>query len=108
MMQEPFVDTILNEIRHQLEATLPRLSEHLMPAGKALLRDSASQLESWAAQAASGELTEADVDWLVRSRLDLHRLNGLRTAGLAQVEVDLFRQAITRTIIGMLIGRMAA
>lgn len=107
-MKEPFVDTILNEIRHQLEATLPRLSDHLLPAGKSLLRDSADQLETWAAQAASGELTESDVDWLVRSRLDLHRLEALRAAGLAQVEIDLFRQAMTRTIIGMLVGRIAA
>lgn len=107
-MSEPFIDTILNEIRHQLEATLPRLSERLLPAGRSLLMDSASQLEEWVGQAASGELTEADVDWLVRSRLDLHRLEALRSAGLAQVEIDLFRQTITRTIIGMLVGRIAA
>lgn len=107
-MSEPFIDTILNEIRHQLEATLPRLSERLLPAGRSLLMDSASQLEEWVGQAASGELTEADVDWLVRSRLDLHRLEALRSAGLAQVEIDLFRQTITCTIIGMLVGRIAA
>ena len=107
-MSESFVDIILQEIRHQLETTLPRLSDRLLPAGRSLLKDSASQLETWAAQAASGELSRADVDWLVRSRLDLHRLSALRSAGLAQVEIDLFRQAITRTVIGMLVGRIAA
>lgn len=107
-MPEPFVDTLVNEIRYQLEATLPRLSDRLLPAGASLIRDSAVQLESWASQAASGELTESDVRWLVRSKLDLRRLEALRVAGLTQVEVDLFRQAITRTVIGMLVGRLAA
>ncbi len=107
-MPEPFVDTLVNEIRYQLEATLPRLSDRLLPAGASLIRDSAVQLESWASQAASGELTESDVRWLVRSKLDLRRLEALRVAGLTQVEVDLFRQTITRTVIGMLVGRLAA
>lgn len=107
-MPESFTEALLQEIRHQLEATLPELSEELLPAGRALLRDHAAQLEVWAGQAASGELKEDDVDWLVRSRMDLNRLKALESAGMAQIEIDLFRQALTRTVIGMLVGRMAS
>ncbi len=107
-MAESFAISLFLEIRHQLESTLPELSERLLPAGKALLLDHAEQLENWASQAASGQLSEKDVEWLVRSQIDLSRLNALKAAGLAQVEIDLFRQALTRTIIGMLAGRIAS
>jgi len=107
-MAEPFADALLSEIRHQLEAALPALADQLLPAGKKILLDHAEQLETWASQAAAGQLTEEDVEWLVRSQLDLHRLKALEAAGMAQVEVDLFRQTLARTAIGMLIGRMAS
>lgn len=107
-MKESFADELLSEIRHQLEAVLPALADQLLPAGRELLIEQAEQLESWAAQAAAGQLTEEDVEWLVRSRLDLTRLKALESAGMAQVEIDLFRQTLARTAMGMLIGRIAS
>lgn len=107
-MSESFAYDLLQEIKHQIEMTLPALSDHLLPAGRDLLLSHADQLEAWAGQAASGELTEEDVEWLVRSRLDLNRLKALESVGLAQVEIDLFRQALTRTVIGMLAGRIVS
>lgn len=107
-MPEPLLDSILEEITHQVEAMLPEMADRLIPAGKDILRSHAALLENWAAQAASGQLTEQDVTWLVRGKMDLSRLRALESSGLSLVEIDLFRQSLTRTLIGLLASRIAA
>lgn len=107
-MPEPLLASIMEEISHQIEAILPEMADKLLPAGKDILRSHAELLEQWAAQAATGQLTEGDVAWLVRSRMDLSRLRALEAAGLTLVEIDLFRQSLTRTLIGLLTSRIAA
>lgn len=107
-MPEPLLASILEELTHQIEAILPEMADKLLPAGKDILRSHGELLEQWAAQAATGQLTEQDVAWLVRSRLDLSRLRALEAAGLSLVEIDLFRQSLTRTLIGLLASRIAA
>ena len=107
-MPEPLLDSILEEITHQIEAMLPEMADRLIPAGKDILRSHAALLENWAAQAASGQLTEQDVTWLVRGKMDLSHLRALESSGLSLVEIDLFRQSLTRTLIGLLASRIAA
>lgn len=107
-MPEPLLTSILEEITHQIEAILPDMADKLLPAGKDILRSHAELLEQWTAQAAAGQLTEQDLNWLVRSRLDLSRLKALESAGLTLVEIDLFRQSLTRTLIGLLASRIVA
>lgn len=107
-MPEPLLDSILEEITHQVEAMLPEMADRLIPAGKDILRSHAALLENWAAQVASGQLTEQDVTWLVRGKMDLSRLRALESSGLSLVEIDLFRQSLTRTLIGLLASRIAA
>lgn len=107
-MQESLLKTILDEIQHQVESALPEMADRLLPAGKDIIRSHADLLERWATQASTGELTESDITWLVRSHMDLSRLKALETAGLTLVEIDLFRQSLTRTLIGLLASRIAA
>ena len=107
-MPEPLLASILEEITHQIEAILPEMADKLLPAGKDILQSHAELLEKWATQAATGQLNEQDVAWLVRSRMDLSRLRALEASGLSLVEIDLFRQSLTRTLIGLLASRIAA
>jgi len=103
---EPMVDLMIDAFRQQLEAWLPSLSDRLVPVGKNLLKRNAAQLQTWVSLAAAGQLTKDEVAWLVRSRMDLTRLTALESAGLAQVEIDQFRNMLTKATIGVLIGRL--
>lgn len=105
-MNEPLSEALFSELKRQIEALLPSLSERLLPAGKNLFLRNAKQLETWASQLAAGELTPDDVEWLVRSSMDLTRLTALESAGLAQVDLDHFRQVVIQTTLGMLVGRI--
>lgn len=105
-MNEPLSEALFSELKRQIEALLPSLSERLLPAGKNLFLRNAKQLETWASQLAAGELTPDDVEWLVRSSMDLTRLTALESAGLAQVDLDHFRQVVIQTTLGMLVGRV--
>ena len=105
-MNEPLSEALFSELKRQIEALLPSLSKRLLPAGKNLFLRNAKQLETWASQLAAGELTPDDVEWLVRSSMDLTRLTALESAGLAQVDLDHFRQVVIQTTLGMLVGRI--
>jgi hypothetical protein len=105
-MNEPLSEALFSELKRQIEALLPSLSQRLLPAGKNLLLRNAKQLEIWASQLAAGQLTPDDVEWLVRSSMDLTRLTALESAGLAQADLDHFRQAVIQTTLGMLVGRI--
>lgn len=107
-MADPLLKTLLEEIGHQLEVALPQMADRLLPAGKDILRSHADLLEEWVVQASTGQLTASDIEWLICSRMDLSRLQALEATGLSQVEIDLFRQSLTRTLIGLLVSRIAA
>jgi len=106
MSNSGLISDLIDELAHQFEATLPDLKDRLMAAARISIADNSELLLRWAEMASAGSLSHDEVDWLIKSRLDLSKMKMLEEAGLSKVQVDLLRQTMTRTVIGMITGRI--
>lgn len=58
-----------------------------------------TDLKSWIASFSKGELTIADLEFLLKGKRDLAEMHALKQAGLAKVTLDRFKDAVLGAII---------
>lgn len=67
--------------------------------GTGILDELRVQLEVWATQLAGGELTKDEFEYQLGSAKDLLEMVALKQKGLAQVQVDKFKNAVFDLIL---------
>ena len=63
------------------------------------ITESKQDLIKWTSALTSGQLSAADFEWLLKSKKDLLKLNGLKAAGLAHIQADKFRDQVLSLVI---------
>jgi len=72
--------------------------------GESALADMKANLQRWAEELASGALTTADLEFLLKEEAALNEMTALKQAGLAKVQLDEFKGSIINLIIATLSG----
>jgi len=67
--------------------------------GKAFFDKTKEDLKRWTKLLAQGDLTKDDFEFLVAGKKDLAELEALKQAGLAQVRLERFQNALTSLVI---------
>ena len=94
-----FIDVFIPEFLTYLKKSLPHVQSDLLSHADEIIRSNAAKVQHWTVQASTGELSLADVRWLITSQLDLSGLNSLKLAGLSLVRIDEIRQAFVSSLI---------
>lgn len=99
-----FIDDFLEKLAEELASTLPDLKEKLIAASRDAILGNVSRVETWMVMLAGGQLTEEELSWLVRAKMDLSNLVILENSGLTLTRIDTLRQTIARTFISTIMA----
>ncbi|NQV74025.1 hypothetical protein HQ496_12965 [bacterium] len=94
-----FIDVFIPEFLNYLKKSLPDVQNDLLSHADEIIRGNAAKVQNWTVRASTGELSLADVRWLITSQLDLSGMNSLKMAGLSLVKIDEMRQALVSSLI---------
>jgi hypothetical protein len=73
-------------------------------AGQAALDGMKANLQHWAQEVENGSLTKDDLEFLLQEEAAFEELSTLQQAGLTEIRVDEFKNAIINTILNTLLG----
>lgn len=68
------------------------------------LETSKEKLERWMILFSTGDLTEEELEWLLKSQLDLMTLQALQTTGISKIKLNAIKNNIIKTIFKVIIG----
>lgn len=67
------------------------------------LETSKEKLERWIILFSTGDLTEEELEWLLKSQLDLMTLQALQTTGISKIKLNAIKNNIIKTIFKVII-----
>ncbi|MCD0475718.1 hypothetical protein LPB87_15070 [Flavobacterium sp. EDS] len=67
------------------------------------LETSKEKLERWMILFSTGDLTEEELEWLLKSQLDLMTLQALQTTGISKIKLNAIKNNIIKTIFKVII-----
>lgn len=79
------------------------LKDEIIEDGTAFAQNAKKDLEEWTRMAASGELSQEDLEWLIEAKKDLAKMEALKQKGIAKAKIDNLRSAIIETVAGSLL-----
>ncbi|UOE46237.1 hypothetical protein MTO98_17700 [Mucilaginibacter sp. SMC90] len=68
--------------------------------GELALENMKENLQTWTAEVQNGSLTTDDLAFLLKGEEGLNEMLALKQAGLAEVQIDRFKQAIINLVVG--------
>ena len=89
----------LSAFKLHLTDELPHVRDMLLKQAGSAVVDNTARLKEWMSQAASGELTREDLDFLIKAQMDLSRINALTKMGLTLTKIDAMRKSLASTLI---------
>jgi len=98
---DDFLDTLKDEVVALASDHLDDLQDEAVQDSQQFLEESKEDLKRWTKLLDEGVLSKKDFESLVKGQEDLARMEALKQAGLAAVEVDRFRQNLLDRITGV-------
>ncbi len=95
-------DQLIEELKSKLKTIITDSYKDLKPQLEkdlnAFLETSKEKLERWLILFASGNLTEEELEWLLKSQLDLVALQALQATGISKIKLNALKNNIIKMI----------
>ncbi len=93
---------LIAELEDKLKVIITKSYKDLKPQLEKdlslFLETSKEKLERWTILFASGNLTEEELEWLLKSQLDLVVLQGFQAAGISKIKLNALKNNIIKII----------
>lgn len=100
-------DQLLEELKNKLKTIITKSYKDIKPELEkdlnAFLETSKEKLERWMLLFSTSALTEEDLEWLLKSQLDLVKLQALQTTGISKIRLNNLKNNIVKTILRVII-----
>ncbi|MNL04204.1 hypothetical protein D3C87_1247680 [compost metagenome] len=100
-------DTLLKELKSRLKTIIINSYKDIKPELEkdlnAFLETSKEKLERWILLFSTSALTEEELEWLLKSQLDLVALQALQTTGISKIRLNTLKNNILKTIFRVII-----
>lgn len=95
-----FVSTLKNDLLDFAKENLEEYKDELLKDGTLFIEKAKSDLERWTEGLASGVLSTADFEFLLKGKKDLAQMEALKQLGLSKIRIT----KITNSIIDVVVG----
>ncbi|OXA71714.1 hypothetical protein B0A67_10170 [Flavobacterium aquidurense] len=96
-------DKVIENLKKELKAIIANNYKDIKPQLEkdltVFFQTSKEKLERWIVLFSSGDLTEEEFEWLLKSQLDLTVLKALQTAGISKIKLNTIKNNIIKMII---------
>ncbi len=96
---DDFVEAVAKDVTELAKNTFSGYAKEAVVDAKSFLKKSKSDIEKWAKQLAAGEISKEDFEWLLKGMRDLAAMERLKQKGLAEVEIDKFRNSLLDLVV---------
>ena len=100
-------DKVLKELKSRLKIIITNSYKDIKPALEkdlnSFLETSKEKLERWILLFSTSALTEEELEWLLKSQLDLVVLQALQTTGISKIRLNTLKNNILKTIFKVII-----
>lgn len=100
-------DTLLEELKNRLKIIIANSYKDIKSALEkdlnSFLETSREKLERWILLFSTSALTEEELEWLLKSQLDLVALQALQSTGISKIRLNTLKNNILKTIFKVII-----
>lgn len=98
MNRDRLIEDLKNKLKIIITESYKDNKSELEKDLNTFLENSKEKLERWILLLASGNLTEEELEWLLKSQLNLMTLQGLQTAGISKIKLNSIKNNIIKII----------
>jgi hypothetical protein len=100
-------DQLIEELKSKLKTILTKSYKDIKPELEkdlnTFLETSREKLERWIFLLSTGDITEEELEWLLKSQLDLVALQALQTTGISKIKLNILKNNILKTIFKIIL-----
>ena len=95
-----FVATFKNDLLDFAKENFDEYKEELLKDGNTFLEKSKSDIQRWTEGLASGALSSADLEFLLKGKKDLAQMEALKQIGLSKIRISKITNGIIDVVVG--------
>jgi len=95
-----FVTTIKNDLLDFTKENLEEYKDEILKDGKAFVEKTKEDLQRWTEGLATGALSKADFEFLLRGKKDLAKMEALKQLGLSKIRITKITNGIIDVVVG--------
>jgi hypothetical protein len=95
-------DKLIENLKNKLKAIITKSYQDIKPELEkdlnAFLETSKEKLKRWILLFSNADITEEELEWLLKSQLDLVAFQALQTTGISKIKLNTLKNNIIKTI----------
>lgn len=95
-----FVSTLKNDLLNFAKENLEDYKNEILKDGNAFIEKTKGDLKRWTEGLASGALSKADFEFLLKGKKDLAQMEALKQLGLSKIRISKITNGIIDVVIG--------
>ena len=95
-----FVTTFKSDLLEFAKENFDEYKEELLKDGNSFLEKSKSDIQRWTEGLASGALSSADLEFLLKGKKDLAQMEALKQIGLSKIRISKITNGIIDVVVG--------
>jgi len=95
-----FVSTLKNDLLDFAKENLEEYKDEILKDGTLFIEKTKSDLERWTEGLASGALSKADFEFLLKGKKDLAQMEALKQLGLSKIRITKITNGIIDVVVG--------
>jgi hypothetical protein len=95
-----FVSTLKNDLLDFAKENLEEYKDELLKDGTLFIEKTKSDLERWTEGLASGAISAADLEFLLKGKKDLAQMEALKQLGLSKIRITKITNGIIDVVVG--------
>ena len=95
-----FLSTIKDDLLEFAKENLEEYKDELLKDGNEFVKKTKKDLERWTEGLASGALSKADFEFLLKGKRDLAEMEALKQLGLSKIRVNKITNGVIDVVVG--------
>ncbi|NWG29717.1 MAG: hypothetical protein HXY48_14465 [Ignavibacteriaceae bacterium] len=95
-----FISTLKNDLLDYAKENLEEYKNEILKDGNAFIEKTKGDLKRWTEGLASGALSKADFEFLLKGKKDLAQMEALKQLGLSKIRISKITNGIIDVVIG--------
>jgi hypothetical protein len=95
-----FISTLKNDLLDYAKENLEEYKNEILKDGNAFIEKTKGDLKRWTEGLASGTLSKADFEFLLKGKKDLAQMEALKQLGLSKIRISKITNGIIDVVIG--------
>ncbi|WP_042858849.1 hypothetical protein [Dickeya sp. NCPPB 3274] len=99
---DEFINVLGSELINYAKGSWQEYESQAVNDGNDFFDRLKADLMTWSQQVSDGKLSEDELKWLIKGKMDLAQLKALKQAGLAQISCDKFINGLISIVVSTL------